>query len=164
MVAFTERANHIYHQIGHARGSRGSVRFTSADGAGGPRTIYGVVSENGAPSEQLRLASYRAPGPRRPAVVRGLRVSRRGRRFRVRVGSSAGAAYLLVRVTASDGRHLLRAVRSRHSLTFPVLGFADHLGVTAIGVSSFGRRGPAARASAREFARVPEGGPAAVPG
>ncbi len=59
-------------------------------------------------------------------------------------GSAPGAAYYLLTVRGSDGRHLLRVIRGRHhSLTLPYLGYTDRLTVTVTGVSSLGKRGRA---------------------
>jgi hypothetical protein len=57
------------------------------------------------------------------------------------------AAYYLLTIRTSDGRDLLRLLgRARHSMTLPVLGYADHVTVTVLGVSPLGRRGPLTRA------------------
>ena len=74
-------------------------------------------------------------------------MGRTGRQFQIRFGTATGAAYYLLTIHASDGRHLLRLIRrSGHVLTLPALGYTDHLTVTVLGVSSLGRRGSATRA------------------
>ena len=81
--------------------------------------------------------------------MRGLRVRRHGRKFAVSFGSARGAAYYVLSVRGTDGRHLLRIIRGRrHSLTLPYLGYTDHLTVTVTGVSAIGRRGRAVTARA----------------
>jgi hypothetical protein len=148
-IAFAERAHRAYKVLGTARGARGTLRFTPADGAAGKRTIYAIVSENGVPRETVAVSSYRAPGPVKPGRVRGVHVRRRGRKFSVSFGSGRGAAYYLLDVKGSDGRHLLRLIRGRgHSLTLPFLGYKDKLKVSVTGVSVLGRKGPAATARA----------------
>jgi hypothetical protein len=148
-IAFAERGKRIYQVLGTAKGAHGTLRFTPAAGTAGKRTIYAIVSENGVPRESVAVSSYRAPAPGKPARVRGLRVRRHGRKFSVSFGSGHGAAYYLLQVKGSDGRHLLRLVRGRsHSLTLPVVGYKDHLTATVTGVSALGKRGPAASASA----------------
>jgi hypothetical protein len=148
-IAFAERGKRIYQVLGTAKGAHGTLRFTPAAGTAGKRTIYAIVSENGVPRESVAVSSYRAPAPGKPARVRGLRVRRHGRKFSVSFGSGHGAAYYLLQVKGSDGRHLLRLVRGRsHSLTLPVVGYKDHLTATVTGVSALGKRGPAASAHA----------------
>lgn len=147
-VAFAERAHRVYRIIGKAKGAHGTLRFTPAPGTAGQRTVYAIVTEGGVPRETVPVARYRAPNPATPARVRGLHVRRHGRRFRISFGSASGAAYYLLQVRGTDGRHLLRVVRGRrHVLTLPVLGYKDHLTVTVTGVSSLGRHGR--KASAR---------------
>jgi hypothetical protein len=76
-------------------------------------------------------------------------VRRHRRTFSVSFGSARGAAYYLVEVRGSDGRHLLRLIRGRHhSLALPVLGYTDHLTVTVTGVSALGKHGRPASAHA----------------
>ena len=141
-VSFAERAQRVYHLLGKATRARGTLRFTPAAGPAGKRTIEAIVAENGVPRETVAVATYRAPGPVTPARVPGLRVRRTGRRFQVAFGTGRGAAYYLVRITGTDGRHLLELVRGRrHSQTLPVLGYSDHLTVTVTGVSALGRQG-----------------------
>lgn len=41
----------------------GVMRFDSADGLRGPRTIRALISENGLPRTELTVATYQAPGP-----------------------------------------------------------------------------------------------------
>ncbi len=148
-VAFAEHAHHIYHLLGRAKSARGTLHFAPAAGAARKRTIYAIVTENGIPRESLAVTAYRAPAPVTPSRVRGLRVRRHGRRFRVTFGTASGATYYVVRITGSDGRHLLRLVRGRrHLLTVPVLGYRDHLRVSVTGVSALGRRGRPANAGA----------------
>jgi hypothetical protein len=141
-VAFAERAHRVYHVLGRATGAHGTLRFIPGAGPAGKRTIEAIVAENGVPRETLAVATYRAAGPVTPAGVPGLRVRRHGRRFQIGFGNGRGAAYYLVRITGTDGRHLLEVIRGRrHSLTLPVLGYSDHLTVTVTGVSVTGRHG-----------------------
>ena len=141
-VSFAERAHRVYRILGTARGAHGTLRFTPAAGAAGKRTVYAIVSEGGVARESVPVTSYRAPTPAAPARVRGLHVRRHRRNFAISFGSARGAAYYLLAVRGTDGRHLLRLIRGRrHSLTLPYLGYTDHLTVTVTGVSAFGRHG-----------------------
>jgi hypothetical protein len=148
-VAFAERAHRVYRILGTARGAHGTLRFFPAAGSAGKRTVYAIVSEGGVARESVRVTSYRAPAPAAPARVRGLRVRRHARRFAISFGSARGAAYYVLSVRGSDGRHLLRIIRGpRHSLALPYLGYTDHLTVTVSGVSVLGRHGRSVSAHA----------------
>jgi hypothetical protein len=148
-IAFAERARRVYRILGTARGAHGTLRFTPAAGTAGKRTVYAIVSESGVARESVPVTSYAAPAPAAPPRVRGVRVRRHRRTFSVSFGSARGAAYYLVEVRGSDGRHLLRLIRGRHhSLALPVLGYTDHLTVTVTGVSALGKHGRPASAHA----------------
>ncbi len=148
-VQFAEQAKGLYHEIGPARGSHGTLAFTPADGPAGRRTIVAIISEGGVPRERLAVARYFAPGPLIPGRVRALRVSRRGARFTISFGAAANATRYAVRITGSDGRRLVRLVGSRgHAFALPVIGYGDRLTVTVTGISRLDRSGPAAVAGA----------------
>jgi hypothetical protein len=148
-VSFAEKGAGVYAILGTARGSRGTLKFAPADGPGGKRTIYAIVSENGVPNQRLALATYLAPPPAVPGRVHKLHVAVRGRGFRVSFGSVAGAAHYRVTIVGSDGRRLVRLLGAGgHTFSLPALGYQDKLAVTVAGLSRSGRSGTAARASA----------------
>jgi hypothetical protein len=153
-ITFAEQARGVYHVLGDARGARGTLRFSPADGPAGERTILAIASEGGTPRERLAVARYLAPGPVSPQRVRALRLSVRGRRFVLSFGSAAGANRYLVRLTASDGRHLVRLMGRGHRISLPALGYGDTLTVTVTGISATGRRGVAVRERATWTSRV----------
>jgi hypothetical protein len=146
-VTFAETGPGLYHVISTVTGARGTVAFSPANGSAGVRHILALVSEQGVPRMRLDVARYIAPGPLRPGRPSGLKIARHGHSFVVSFRAAPNAAYYLVRVTASDGRHLVQLVRgSRLRLTLPVVGYHDHLTATVLGVSRLNRRGPAVRA------------------
>jgi hypothetical protein len=148
-VAFAEQAGRVYKLIGTARGARGTLRFTPAEGPAGRRAIVAVVTEAGQPRARVKVAAYRAPGPARPGRVRRLRVVRRGATFRVSFDSATNASLYLVKVTGSDGRRQLKVIGTGpHRLSFAARGYTDRLTVTVTGVSSEQRSGAAAHAVA----------------
>jgi hypothetical protein len=153
-ITFAEQARGVYHVLGDARGARGTFRFSPADGPAGERTILAIVSEGGTPRERLAIARYSAPGPLSPGRVRAVRLFVRGRRFVLSFGSAANADRYLVRLTASDGRHLVRLIGRAHRISLPALGYGDTLTVTVTGVSSTGRRGVAVHKRATWTSRV----------
>lgn len=148
-VAFAEQSRRVYKVIGTARGTRGTLPFVPSQGPGGRRSIYAILTQSGRPLARLKAATFTAPGPARPARVRGLRVGTAGRAFHVSFAATGGAAHYVVRLRGSDGRRLTRVISGgRRHLTVPALGYADHLAVTVVGVSSYGLPGPAATAAA----------------
>jgi hypothetical protein len=154
-ITFAEQGRGVYHVLGDARGARGTLGFSPADGPAGERTIFAIVSEGGTPRERLAVARYSAPGPVSPGPVPAVRLSVRGRRFVLSFGSAAGASRYLVRLTASDGRHLAILLGAhRHQVSLPALGYGDTLTVTVTGISSTGRRGVAIGERATWTSRV----------
>jgi hypothetical protein len=148
-VSFAERAHDEYRQLGTARNTRGTLRFTPGQGDAGKRTIYALISVDGVPRETVKVASYRAAGPVTPSRVHGLRARRHGRRFTVSFTSAAGADYYVATIISSDGRHLVEVLHGRHpTLNLPVIGYKDHLRVQVTGVSVLGRKGRAVSARA----------------
>jgi hypothetical protein len=155
-VQFAEQAGRVYRVIGRTTNGHGRLRFASADGPGGGRTIYAIVSEDGVARQKLAVARYVAPGWVTPGRVRGVHVRARGRGFSIGFGAAASADHYLVRIVASDGRRLQRLIgdHARHTLILPALGFRDRVRVTVTGVSASGRSGAATTASA-QLTRLP---------
>ena len=148
-VAFAEQAGRVFRLVGRARAARGAIRFTPADGVRGPRAILALLTVDGQPRTRRIVAHYLAPRPSRPGRVRGLHVMRRRGAFAVSFRGARGASRYLLRIDASDGRHLQELIPARrHGLRIPVVGYADRVRVTVTGVSASGRSGPAARGRA----------------
>jgi hypothetical protein len=148
-VTFAERAHRTYHLIGRVTQAHGTLRFTPAPGPAGRRQIDAIITDDGVQRETISAASYQAPGPPTPGLVRSLTIHRHGARFQIRFGQAPGAATYRLRVTATDGRRLLKLIgHSGHTLTLPVVGYADHVTVTVTAVSSTGRAGRATNARA----------------
>jgi hypothetical protein len=145
-VSFAEQAGRVFKVLGAARGRHGLVRFAPADGAAGRRAIVALVSIDGQPRSRAVVARYAAPGPERPGRVQRLRIRRRGGSFTVTFRGVRGAARYLVRLDASDGRHIQQVIlASQHRLRVRALGYFDRLRVTVTGLSVSGRSGPTAR-------------------
>jgi hypothetical protein len=97
--------------IGSARGGRGTIRFTSAAGARGRRTIVALVEEAGAPSGEVKAASYMASGTPRPARPRSVSGRRRKRKISITWARVRGARRYEVLVKLADGSQTFRVVR-----------------------------------------------------
>jgi hypothetical protein len=96
------------------------------------------------------VASYVAPPPTRPQRARKLRIRARSSAFAVSFSPPAGAIRTLVLIIATDGRRLQKVLPIHvRKLSVPVIGFSDGIMVTVVGIDPNGRRGPAARTSAR---------------
>jgi hypothetical protein len=147
-IQFAEAGTRVYKIIGTTHGSHGSLSFTPAPGAAGRRTIYAIVSQGGAPTERRKVASYTAPPPAIPGRAVKLTVRRTGKRFAIAFHPASAASYYLVRITGSDGRHLLELTR-RRSLTVPVLGYADRITVAVTAVSTMNRQGRTVHAGSK---------------
>jgi hypothetical protein len=117
----------------------GRIRFTSADGAGGERSIYAVISNDGIALDERLVATYRADGDPRPPRPRGLQLQRRGttvivtwrspdelRHDDVRVVLGSGHAALRIHEGARN-RVLLRGIRPRTRVRVTVIARDDDL-------------------------------------
>jgi hypothetical protein len=77
-----------------------------------------------------------------------------GKTFRITFGRSSHAKRYLVRVLASDGRHLVRLMRSPGTVSLTALGYSDRVDVTVAGITETGRAGPRSRAHGTWVSRV----------
>jgi hypothetical protein len=148
-VRFAEKTNRLLHVIGSAKRTSGTIRFRPAFGPPGRRQLIAQITNNGLPLSTQTLGSFVAPRPPRPGKARKLRVRAGRRAFSFSFRPPANAEHTLLRIVATDGRHLQRLVApSTRSGSLPVLGFRDGVTVTVIGVAADGSRGPAVKASA----------------
>ena len=144
-IAFVERGARTSSPIGRARGARGRIRFTPADGRRGSRRIVALVERAGVVTQSLAVARYAAPGPRRPARPRGLVVSRRGETLTVRWKSSARSFAVTVKPRRAPA--ILRVTRGHR---VRIRGVARRRGTVLVGALWEGSRtGPQARATWR---------------
>jgi hypothetical protein len=109
-VTFTEESGSVARRLGVARGARGTLRFAPAVGAAGKRTIYALVEQRGLPRAKLKVATYRAPAPRRPGTPRGIAVKRAARAVTVTWKRVAGVRLYRTETTLTDGRHEIALV------------------------------------------------------
>ncbi len=136
--------------IGTAKGTRGTLRFTPADGKAGQRKIVALVEQDGAPRSQVTVGTYTAPGPLRPGRPRFARVKRSGTSLRVSWGPSANATGYAIRATLNDGRRQLFVVgRKVRSLRIPAVSGQFSGRITVAGLRSGPKAGPSRTATLR---------------
>ena len=130
------------------RGARrvGPIVFGPADGHAGRRSILATIEQDGYVRKVVKVATYRAPGPARPARPAHLRARAAARRLTVRWAGARGAVSYEARVTLRDGRRLLFTLKRRR-LTVALLFRHDRAVVRVRGLSRTGAAGPFARAS-----------------
>jgi hypothetical protein len=115
-VTLVERGASAGGIIGEAAGATGRVRFSPADGDAERRAIVAIVRQDGQVRDELTVAHYAAPGPRRPGKPHRLRVARHGTSLRVAWKPGRPAGSQEVRVRLGDGRRLFYRTH-RHRLT-----------------------------------------------
>ncbi len=146
-VAFAERAGGVFHVIGRATGTRGSVRFTPVVAVSNRRELVAMISLSGVPRDNLVVAHYTVPAPPRPATPTRVRV--------LRAGTGLAVSWLpadrwgcLVVATLSDGRRVLyRMPPMLHSLRISGLAPGSGARVIVSDLDQTGNTGAAADAS-----------------
>jgi hypothetical protein len=152
VVTLAESTGRFLHVIGQVQGRSGTIRFRPAFGPSGRRELIAQIANNGVAVHNQTLGSFSVPRlqPRRAA---GLRVLAGRRTFSYSFSPPSNAAHTLIRIVATDGRHLQRVVSpGTRSGSVPVIGFRDGLTVTVIGLAADGSPGPAISAAARRRA------------
>jgi hypothetical protein len=142
-VTFAEKGPAAAQPIGTAREGRGTLRFTPADGPGGPRKIIALVSSYGKPRAQITVATYVAPPPAKPATVKRLKARRSGTRLAVSWSTATNAKRYELRATLSDGRRL-RVRQKGTRFTIPAVATRTRATITVVGLKADGTRGKAA--------------------
>jgi hypothetical protein len=138
-LVFYERGKGVGRQIRSTTATHGRIRFTPTDGPAGRRTIVAAVLENGLVRATLRVATFRAPGARRPARVSHLLLRRHGRRVIVTWSKTPGARRYRVHVRVDDGRNQLHTQRGRKLVIRRAAG--HRVNITVQSVSAAGRTG-----------------------
>ena len=149
-VRLVEQGKGVYHELGTARARGGRLRFTPAEGGSRKRAVLALVERDGLAIDRRRLASFRAPAPRKPGRVRALRARRKGGGLLV---TWRGAGRHVVSVSLDHGRRLQLPVRGRRVRIPRVPRYAG-AGVSGRGVTATGRTGPARRLRVKPAARL----------
>ena len=146
-VTFAEESDGVYREIAAARGERGTVRFRSADGPGGPRRIVAIVDQDDVPRARLIVGRYTAPAPARLRPPRRVIPRRRGTRLDIRWNPVAGARSYEVKVTLPrDGRRLLFVTpRNMRRVTVGNVEPSDNVTVLVAAVGGNARPGASAK-------------------
>jgi hypothetical protein len=118
-ITFVERGERALKVLGVAKPGRceervegerkvacGQLRFAPASGPAGKRDIIARIEQDGAPREEIKVASYTAPKERVPAKPKLVRARRAGNAVLVRWASVPGAVSYNAVVRTSDGRRL----------------------------------------------------------
>lgn len=150
-VTFIESGRFGTNVIRTVARSQGAVRFKPASGRGGKRTVSALVERtDGLVSDRVKLGTYVAPPPPRPAKAKRVKAKRRGRTLAVTWKAPRGAAKTLVRVRGAKGLRLSEVVGGRkRRASFQGVRWAKKLRVEVTGVSKHHRRGKTARARVR---------------
>ncbi len=150
-ATLVEQAHGFSHVIGEVHSGSGTVHFRPAFGPYGRRQIVAQLTEESLPISSETVGSFVVPKPPPPGRAKKLHVSAKGHAFAFSFVPPTNSAHTLLRIVATDGRHLQEIVpaRTRHG-SVPVIGFGDGITVTVSGVAADGSRGPAVKASARQ--------------
>lgn len=155
-ITFVEETGSMMHVIGVARGTSGSISFRPGHGPAGRRQIVAEITNGGAAFSNQTLGSYLAPAPPRPGRAGNLHVHAGAHAFTYSFRAPANANRVLIKIAATDGRHLERTVSpTTHSGSVPALVRGDGVTITVVGLGNDGSHGPAAKASAKQAIAKP---------
>ena len=153
-VTFAERSNAVFHILGNARGTRGTLRFTPASGPAGHRQIEALISVSGVHEPPVVVGGYAAPGPPQAARPGRLRLTRAGSTLNVRWAPASGANGYLATVSLSDGRQAsFKRPAATLTLSIPMVSPATSARVTVMAMTAAGAVGPAVVASVAAIGR-----------
>jgi uncharacterized delta-60 repeat protein len=149
-IDFTEVGAAAGSVIGRvARDGEGTLPFQPGEGAAGRRDVQAIITgADGFAHGRVKLGTYRAPGPPRPARAKRFALHRSGRAVILTWARDRVARTTQVDVRTSTGMNITRIVR-RASLRLPAPAPGTTLRVTLVGTSRTGVSGPAARFTRR---------------
>ncbi|MFL5845727.1 MAG: hypothetical protein ACJ762_13655 [Solirubrobacteraceae bacterium] len=151
-VRFVERAAGAGADLGAAKGSKGTLRFSPANGPAGKREVVAMVDQNGAPRRQIVVASYVAPAPVRPGRPAFVRAKRSGSALKVSWGRAARAARYVVRIKLHDGTSKLFVLGAKaRSLKIPGVATRTFGSITVAGLTATSSKaGPERKAGVKK--------------
>ncbi len=117
-VQFFERGGRTSQRLATVSDARGRIRFQPAPGPSGTRSIVAIVQQDGAPREEQKVTTYRAPGPLKPGRTGRVSIERTAAKAVVTWARAPRAARWQVVATVSDGRRWSVAL-DRRRLVLP---------------------------------------------
>jgi hypothetical protein len=142
-VAFIERGSFGTHQIGSVANARGTLRFRPAGSRGGRRTVVALIERDGFVTGRKTIGHYVAPGPPKPAAVRGLKARRNGHSLAVSWRGAPGAARYEVRLRGGRGTAVAKLLAGQqHAAKFTGIRGDEKLTVDVRALSSTLTGGP----------------------
>ncbi|HEX4436925.1 MAG TPA: hypothetical protein VH061_09020 [Solirubrobacteraceae bacterium] len=118
-VTFAEReASGAFHEIGSAKGRRGTLVFTPSSNLGRSRSMEAMVTQEGHPREDAVITHFKVAPPTLLPAPKRLRIVRRGATVKISFGAVAGASGYGLTVRLADGRTIyLKLAPRRHDAT-----------------------------------------------
>ncbi len=153
-VTFAERSNAVFHILGQASATRGTLRFTPASGPAGHRQIEALISVSGVHEPPIVVGGYTAPGPSRAGRPGRVRLTRSGSTLKIGWGRASGASSYLATVSLSDGRQAsFKRPAGTLTLSVPMVSLSTSARVRVMAMTAAGTVGPAAVASVAAIGR-----------
>jgi hypothetical protein len=148
-VRFEEQGPRVWNDLRVIPGDReGEFRFVPADGPGGKRTIFALVSRDGIPDARFAVASYVAPKPPPPGKPSFVRVSRDEGNIVIEWGDAPRAQRYAVYVLFGNGvRHELDEPKSAKRVVIDDADDESSVLATVIALDDDGDRGKPVRSS-----------------
>ena len=134
-LSFVEEGRSVSGRLGPVSVQEGSgqIRIPPTPGVGGKRKVIAYIDRNGVPYKQLRVATYKAPEPRRLRAPAELEVFARRTAIRVLWRRVRGARSYEIIVRLADGRVLReRTKKPRLKISDLPAGLRARLRVVAV--------------------------------
>jgi hypothetical protein len=145
IVTFAEKGPQLFHILGVARASHGTLGFTPALSPDRKREILATVQLQGLPDQNLVAGTYTAPPNPRAAVPGHVRLTHSKGGLTVSWTAGQNAASYLVSLKLSDGRKLLYTAGSGNgTVTIPHVSPGLSADATVVGIGPDGSLGSAA--------------------
>ncbi len=147
-VQFFERAGRTSQLLATVADAKGRIRFRPATGPAGTRSIIAVVQQDGAPREEKKVTTYRAPGPLKPGRTARVSIERTAAEAVVTWPDAPRATSWRVVATVPDGRRW-SVVLDRRTLVLPSVFRSKTVRVKVRAVSEAQILGPARKRVSR---------------
>jgi hypothetical protein len=141
-VEFAEKGKGAAADLGRAKGTGGTIRFTPAAGPKGTRQIIAEVEENGVPRTNIVVGTYVAPAPAGPDAPKFVHAKREKSRLTITWARVKTAAKYAIHVFLNDGRDQKLLLGTKQtSLQIGNVATSTHGYVTVAAMSVNGLRG-----------------------